>query len=80
MSVKSQMAFGMAEPRDFCRSPAEIGRVASAFFRVRRCLEALKRTPRNLPSDGGPEEPLEDDRVTVQKILDDPAFWMMLNH
>jgi hypothetical protein len=80
MSVKFQMAFGLAEPRDCCTSSTEIGPVASAFFWVRRCLEALKSTPRNLPSGGGPEEPLEDDRITIQKILDDPAFWMMLNH
>jgi hypothetical protein len=80
MSVKSQMAFGIAEPRDVRTSPAEIGPVASAFLWVRQCLEALKGTPRKLPNGGGPEEPSEDDRITIRKILDDPAFWIMLNH
>jgi len=80
MNVKPQMAFGIVEARDFCTSPVEIGPVASAFLWVRRCLEAFKSTPRKLPSGGGPEEPLEDDRITIQRILDDPAFWMMLNH
>ena len=80
MNVKPQMAFEIAAPRAFGTGPAEIGPVASAFYWVRRCLEALKGTSRKLPSGGGPEEPLENDRITIEKILDDPAFWMMLNH
>jgi len=75
MSVKSLAPLLWAPPQDSAHGP-----VATAFLKVRQMLEALKGAPRIVPDGDDPQKPMEEDRVTVENILSDPAFWMFLNH
>ena len=75
MSVKSLAPLSWAPPQDSAQGP-----VATACLKVRQMLEALKGAPRIVHDGDDPQKPVEEDRVTVESILNDPAFWMLLNH
>jgi hypothetical protein len=50
--------------------------IATASLRFRRFLQRLMGQPRKPPVGDGPDE----DQTMIETILNDPLFWMYLNH
>jgi hypothetical protein len=75
MSVKSLTPLFWAPPR-----AAPHGPLMRALLKIRQTLEALMGAPLVVPNGYDSEEPMDEDRVSLEKILSDPTFWMFLNH